>query len=63
MRGSTKLHDSQGQFIILEWGDDETTKQGVIRFTASDGRVGREISVSEIFRDAKMHECWPPKES
>jgi len=60
VKGSMKLHNTQDRFVVLEWGEDETTK--VMRFTACDGRVGREISVEDILRDAKMYECWPPKE-
>lgn len=61
LKGSTKLYNTEGEFVILEWGEDEVTKQGVMRLTTCYGRVGREISVAMMFRDAKMYECWPPK--
>lgn len=62
VKGSVKLPHEDGRFVLLEWGEAQDGKQWVMRLTASDGRVGREITVADIFRDAKMYECWPPKD-
>lgn len=49
VKGSAKIHNSRDRFVVVEWGEDEA-KQGVLRFTTCDGRLGREIAVEEILR-------------
>jgi len=61
VKGSAKIHNTRDRFVTIEWGEDENTKQGVIRLTTCDGRIGREITVEDILRDAKMYEAWPNK--
>lgn len=48
LKGRFRIHNTAYRWVEVQWGEDEHTKETLLRFAFPDGMHGREVRVEDV---------------